>query len=181
MIPFWSISFSAWSMRAWSKGEYRLVVVSIGVVLPVLMTCWNGNEIVVGLSDELISSRYWAKTFCALFSRTSLLNVTCALLIWWLCFLVNRGIGFACGNVRWYVSKTSWALLKMNQSHLSVSVWGTIDAKVRKRCVWLWLGQAWVCRQLWCCNDIGVGDRRTTPWWGGLLRLKDWGGPPDLG
>ena len=142
MIPFWSISFSAWSMRAWSKGEYRLVVVSIGVVLPVLMTCWTRNEIVVGLSDELISSRYWAKTFCALFSRTSLLNVTCALLIWWLCFLVNRGIGFACGNVRWYVSKTSWALLKMNQSHLSVSVWGTIDAKVRSRCVWLWLGEA---------------------------------------
>ena len=121
MIHFWSISFTTWSIRAWSKGEHRLVVVQTGVALPVLMTCWTGNETVVGFSDDLISSGYWAKTFCTLFNRTSLLNVTCALLIWWSRLLVNRGIGLACGNVRWRVSKSSWALLWMNQSHPSVS------------------------------------------------------------
>ena len=63
-----------------------------------------------------------------------------------------------------------------------IRVWvETIDVEVRRRCAWLWWSLAWVCRQLWCQTCIGVGDRRTTPWWGGLWRLKDLGGQPDLG
>ena len=65
------------------------------------------------------------------------------------------------------------------EGHVSQQV-GTIDVEVRKRCVWLWWSLAWVCRRLWCWSYIGVGDRRITPWWGRLWRLKDWGDQPDL-
>ena len=52
-------------------------------------------------------------------------------------------------------------------------VWvGTIDVEVRKRCVWLWWSLAWVCRRLWCWTYIGVGDHRTTPWWGGAWEVE---------